>query len=73
MNPIQPAGHRGTVSILEYELRNLRQASLIATRKRDFRTVARLTLEATRLSRELLEAQAESAEAIETAGGGSRL
>ena len=41
------------VADLELELRKVRQNSLIATRKGDFRTVARLTIEAARLKRQM--------------------
>jgi len=42
---------------LNRELAKIRRASMQASERRDFRTVARLTLEAARINRALLDAQ----------------
>ena len=45
---------------LNQELSAIRQASLKATRSDDFRTVARLTLEAAKVNRTIAEAEANA-------------
>jgi hypothetical protein len=44
---------------LTQELAKIRRSSMQASERRDFRTVARLTLEAARLNRAILETQAK--------------
>lgn len=54
-----------SVEQLQLELRRVRQQSLIAMRKGDFRAVARFSSEAARLNRLLLEAD-DQRKAVET-------
>jgi hypothetical protein len=58
-SPEKPSSFQRQRAALKQELIQVRRASLLATEKGDYRTVAQLTIEAARLNQALVVSQVE--------------